>query len=243
MAVGATTAASALAVELYGDEAVRSEWEATLADQSAVLAIGDTLLAPGWQQAPAWAGRPEPFPRYTGQGRGRGTLAPGTPMPARPGTVYPHSGRAPRAPRGGGPPGVSWDDPPAGGGRWRGACSYCGCPGHWVFECFGQTPEQRAHGWALREAVLAHRSGRGPAPPPPTPMAPPGRGTPGTESGTAGVADGAAAFVHAVETDDRPYATTEEASSEEGWVALSPIVTPHDLGDEADGTGDAQENE
>jgi len=170
-------------------------------------------------------------------------LAPGAPMPARPKTVYPHSGRAPRAPRGGGPPGVSWNDPPAGGGRWRGAWSYCACPGHWVFECPGQTPEQRADGWAVREAVLAHRSRRGPAPPPPTPMAPPGRGTPGTESGTAGVADGAAAFVHAVETDDRPYATTEEASSEEGWVAPSPIVTPHDLGDEADGTGDAKGNE
>jgi len=243
MAVGATTAASALAFELYGDEAIRSEWEAALADHSAVLAIGDTPLAPGWQQGPAWAGRPEPFPQYTGQGRRRGTLAPGTPMPARPGTVYPHSGRAPRAPRGGGPPGVSWSDPPAGAGRRRGACSYCGHPGHWVFECPEQTPEQRAHGRALREAVLAHRSGRGPALPPPKPMASPGRGTPGTGSRAAGAAEGAATFVHAVETDDRPDATTENGSSEEGWVAPSPIMTPHDLGDEADSAGDAQGNE
>ena len=71
-----------------------------------------------------------------------------------------------------------------------------------MWKCPTQSPEVRAHGRALREAVAARRNGRGPAPParlplgagPLVPPVPPAVATNGT------VPSGTAAFVHAVET-------------------------------------------
>jgi len=93
-----------------------------------------------------------------------------------------------------------------------------------VWECPAQSPEVRVHGRALREAVAAHRNGRGPAPParlplgagPPVPPVPPT----GANYGT--VPPGTAAFFHAVETDDRAFpdvAGDEGESSSEEWIA------------------------
>jgi len=151
------------------------------------------------------------YPVHTGVGRGRGTLAPGTPVPPRADTVFPYSDRPPRFPRGeapaarGGAGASSSASTPA--PRRRGACSCCSHLGHWVWECPAQSPEVRAHGRALRDAVAGHRSGRGPAPPPPLPLGagpplappPPGAATSG------GPPPGTASFVHAVEADDRAY--------------------------------------
>jgi len=228
--VGAASAAAALAVTDYGTEAERAEWAAVLAAAATPVAYGSPGDAPvlpvdslphasGWQQQPAWGGRPELYPVRTGVGRGRGTLAPGTPVPPRAGTVFPHSDRPPRFPRDGAPPlrGGEWggaleSGPPP---QRRGACSFCGHLGHWVWECPAQTPEVRAHGRALRNAVAAHRSGRGPAPPAPLPL---GAGTPVPPPPPAAAANGSArpgtaAFVHAVETDDRAY---PDAAGDEG---------------------------
>jgi len=111
------------------------------------------------------------YPVQTGVGRGRGTLAPGTPVPPRAGTVFPYSDRPPRFPPGGAPaphggrgtiPSASTPAP-----RRRGACSFCGHLGHWAWECPAQSPEVRAHGRALCDAVAAHPSGRGPRHPRP----------------------------------------------------------------------------
>jgi len=65
----------------------------------------------------------------------------------------------------------------------------------------------RAHGRALREAVAAHRNGRGPAPPAPLPLGagPPVPPVPPTGANHGTVPPGTAAFVHAVKTDDRAY--------------------------------------
>ena len=237
--VGAASAAAALAVTDDGTEAERAEWAAVLAaaatpvgygppDDVPVLPVDSLPQASGWQQQPAWGGRPELYPVRTGVGRGRGTLAPGTPVPPRVGTVFPHSDRPPRFPRGGAPPprGGAWGGTPESGPppRRRRACSFCGHLGHWVWECPAQSPEVRAHRRALREAVAAHRNGRGPAPPAPLPLgtgrpvAPPPPAVANTGSGPPGTA----AFVHAVETDDRVYpdaAGTEGDSFSEEWAA------------------------
>ena len=169
----------------YGTEAESAEWAAVVAasvtppehgplGDAPVLPVDRLPPASGWQQQPAWGGRPKMYPIHTRVGRGRGTLALGTPVPSRAGTVLLYSDRPPLFPRGGAP------TPPGGGGagtsdltpapRRRGACSFCGHLGHWVWECPAESPEVRAHGRALREAVAAHRSGRGPAPPPPLPL-------------------------------------------------------------------------
>jgi len=183
--------------------------------------------ASGWKQRPAWGGRPKLYPVHTGAGRGRGSLAPGTPVPPRAGTVFLHLDRPPRFFRGGAPPprGGGWGEAPEAGPppRRRGACSFCGHLGHWVWECPAQSPQVRAHGRALGEAVAAHRNGRGPAPPAPLPL---GAGQPvppvppaGATNGT--VPPGTAPFVHAVETDDRAYpdaAGDEGESSSEKWA-------------------------
>jgi len=145
--VGAASAAAALAVTDYGTEAESAEWAAVLAASVAptehspvgdapVLPVDSLPPASGWQQQSAWGGRPEMYPVHTGVGRGRGTLAPGTPVPPRAGTVFPYSDRPPRFPRGGAPA------PRGGGGasssastpapRRRGACSFRGHLGHWV---------------------------------------------------------------------------------------------------------------
>jgi len=143
--VGAASAAAALAVTDYGTETERAEWSAVLAESVTPPGhgpVGDTPVLPvdslppasGWPQKPAWGGRPEMFPIHTRVGRGGGTLAPGTPVPPRAGTVFPSSDRLPRFPRGGAPA------PQGGGGagpsastpaqRRRGACSFCGHLGH-----------------------------------------------------------------------------------------------------------------
>jgi len=237
--VGAASAAAALAVTEYGTEAKRAEWAAVLAASMAtpehgpvgdapVLPVDSLPPASGWQQQPAWGGRPEMYPVHTGVGRGRGSLAPGTPVPLRAGAVFPYSDRPPRFPRGGAPaprheggasPSVSKPAP-----RRRGACSLCGHLEHWVWECPAQSPDVRAHGRALRDAVAAHRSGRGPAPPPPLPLGagppvappPPGVVTSGeTPPGTA-------SFVHAVETDNRAYPdgpADDDGNPSEEWSA------------------------
>jgi len=237
--VGAASAAAALAVTDYGTEAERAEWAAVLAASVAptehgpvgdapVLPVDSLPPASGWQQQPAWGGRPEMYPVHTGVGRGRGTLAPGTPVPPRAGTVFPYSDRPPRFPRGGVPAprgGVgasSSASTPA--PRRRGACSFCGHLGRWVWECLAQSPEVRANGRALRDAVAAHRSGRGPAPPPPLPLGvvspvappPPGAATSG------GTPPGTASFVHAVETEDRAHPegpADDDGNSSEEWSA------------------------
>jgi len=86
----------------------------------------------------------------------------------------------------------------------RGACSFCGLLGHWVWECPAQSPEVRAHGRALREAFAAHRNGQGPAPPAPLPLGagPPAPPLPPAGANNGTVPPGMAAFVHAVEADE-----------------------------------------
>jgi len=190
-----------------------------------VLPVDSLPHASGRQQQLAWGGRPVLYPVHTGAGLGRGTLAPGTPVPSRAGTVFPHSDRPPRLSCGGAPPprGGGWSGAPDAGPppRRRGACLFCGHLGHWVWECPAQSPVARAHGRALREAVAAHRNGRGPAPPAPLPLGagppvPPGPPT-GANHGT--VPPGTASFVNAVKTDDRAYPNAagdeDESSSEE----------------------------
>jgi len=228
--VGAASAAAALSVTDYGTEVERAEWAAVLAASAApveygppgdvpVLPVDSLPYASGWQQQTARGWRPELYPVHTGAGRGRRTLAQGTQVPPRAGTGFPHSDRPPRFPRGRAPPprgggcgGVPKAGPPP---HWRGACSFCGYLGLWVWECPAQSPGVRAHGRAQREAVAPHRNGRGPAPPaplplgagPPVPLVPPAVATNGT------VPPGTAAFVHAVETDDRAY---PDAAGDEG---------------------------
>jgi len=181
------------------------------------------------------------YPICTGVGRGGGTLAPGTPVPARSGTVFPYSDRPPWFPRGGAPA------PRGGGGagpsestpaprRW-GACSFRGHLWHWVWECPAQSPEVRAHGRALREAVAAHQSGRGPPPHPPVPLGagPPVAPPPPAVAVTGAAPPGAASFVQAVETDDRVYpdgpAYDGGSSSEEGSAGDGDFGRPgHALG-------------
>jgi len=173
--VGAASAAAALAVMDYGTAAERAEWAAVLAaaatpvdygprDDVPVLRVDILPHASGWQRQPAWGGRPELYPFRTGAGRGRGTLAPGTPVPPRASTVFLHSDCPPRLPRGGAPrPRCgAWGGAPESGPppRRRGDCSFCGHLGHWVWERPVESPELRAHGRALREAVAAHRNGR-----------------------------------------------------------------------------------
>jgi len=146
-------------------------------------------------------------------------------VPPRAGTVFSQSNRPLRFPRGEAPPpsGGAWggapeSEPPP---RRRGACSFCGHLGHLVWECSAQFPEVPAHGRALREAVAAHRNGRGPAPPVPLPV---GAGPPVVPSPPAVAATGTgppvtAACVYAVKTDDPVYPDAEgtegECSSEE----------------------------
>jgi len=235
----AASAAAALAVTDCGTEAERAEWAAVLAASVAPPEhgpVGDAPVLPvdslpppsGWQQQPSWGGRLEMYPVHTGVGRGRGTLTPSTPVPPRASTVFPYSDRPPGFPRGGAPA------PRGGGGaslsastptpRRRGACSFCGHLGHWVWECPPQSLEVRAHGRALRDAVPAHRTGRGPAPPPPLPLgagapvAPP----PPCAATSGGAPPGSASFVHAVETDDRAYPdgpADDDGNSSEEWSA------------------------
>jgi len=98
--VGAASAAAALAVTNCGTEAERAELAAVLAssvtppyhgsrEDASVLPVNSLPPASGWQQQPAWGGRPEMYPIRSGVGRGRGTQAPGTPVPPRAGTVFP----------------------------------------------------------------------------------------------------------------------------------------------------------
>jgi len=109
--VGAAFAAAAVAVTDDGTKAERAEWAAVLAASGPpveygspgdvpVLPVDSLLHVSGWKQQPAWGGRPELYPGFTGAGRGRGTLAPRTPLPPRAGTVFAHSDRPPRFPRG-----------------------------------------------------------------------------------------------------------------------------------------------
>jgi len=93
-----------------------------------------------------------------------------------------------------------------------------------VWECPAQSPEVRAHGRALRKAVAAHQSGRGPAPPPPLPLGagPPVAPPPPGEAASGGAPPGTASFVHAVETDDGAYPdgpANDDGSSSEEWSA------------------------
>jgi len=235
--VGAASAAATLAVKDYGTEAERAEWAAVLAasvtppehgpaGDAPVLPVDSLPPASRWQQQPAWGGRPEMYPIHTGVGRRRGTLAPGAPVPPRAGTVFPYSDRPPRLPRGGAPA------PRGGGGagpsastpapRRRGACSFCGHLGNWVWECPAQSPEVRAHGRALREAVAAHRSGRSPAAPPPLPLGagPPVAPPPPIEAASGGAPPGTSSLVHSVATDDQAYLdgrADDDGSSSEEW--------------------------
>jgi len=113
--VGAASAATALAVTDYGTEAERAEWAAIMAavatpvgygrpDDVPILPLDSLPQASWWQQQLAWGGHPALYPVRTGVGRGRGTLAPGTPVPPRAGTVSLYSDRPPRFPRGRAPP-------------------------------------------------------------------------------------------------------------------------------------------
>jgi len=235
--VGAASDAAALAITDYGREAERTEWAAVFAasvappehgpvGEAPVLPVDSMPPASGWQQQPAWGGRPEMYPVHTGVGRGRNTLAPGTPVSPRAGPVFPHSDRPPQLPRGAAPtqrggggtrPSASTPAP-----RRRGACSFGSHLGHWVWECPTQSPEVRAHGRALREAVAAHRSGRGPAPPPLLPLGagPPVVPPPPGAAASGGTPPGTASFVHAVETDDRAYPDVpadDDGNSSEKW--------------------------
>jgi len=145
--VEAASAAAALSVTDYGTEAEWAEWAALLAASGTLVEYGspgdvpvlpvDSLpQASGWQRQPAWGGRPELYPLHTGAGRGRGTLAPGTPVPPRAGTVFPHSNRPLRFAGGGAPPprGGEWsghprrNPRPVGGGPARSVASWgTGC--------------------------------------------------------------------------------------------------------------------
>jgi len=237
--VGAASAAAALAVTKCGIEAERAEWAVKLAaaatpvendppDNVPVLPVESLPHASGWKQQPAWGGRPELYPVRTGAGRGRGTLAPGTPVPSRAGTVFPHSDSLPRIPRGGAPPprGGAWGGAPETGAppRRQGACLFCGHLGHWVGECPDQPSEVRAHGRALREAVAAHRNGRRPAPLALLPLGagPPVAPLPPALTANASGPPDTAVFVHALEADDRAYpeaACNEGDRSCEEWAA------------------------
>jgi len=251
--VGAASAAAALAVTDYGTEAERAEWAAVLAasvtppehgpvGDAPVLPVDSLPPASGWQQQRAWGVCSEMYTIRTGVGRGRGTLAQGTPVPPRAVTVFPYSDRPTRFPRGraSAPRGGGGARPPASttAPRQRGVCSFCGHLGHWVWECPAKSLDVRAQGRALREAVAAHRSGRGPAPPPPLPLGagPPFTPPPPCEAAFGGAPPGTASFVHAVETDDRAYpdgsADDDGSSSEQGAAG------------DGDGgrTGHAQEN-
>jgi len=162
--VGAALAAAALSVTDYDTEAKRAEWAAVLAASGTlvengspsdvpVLPVDSLPHASGRQQQPAWCGRPVLYPVPTGAGRGRGTLAPGTPVPSRAGAVFLQSDRPPRFCRGGAPPprGGEWSGgaPEAGPlPRRRGACLFCGHLVHWVWECPAQSLEVRSHGHA-----------------------------------------------------------------------------------------------
>jgi len=237
--VGAASAATALAVTDYGTEAERAEWAAIMAaaatpvgnghpDDVPILPLDSLPQASWWQQQLAWGGHPALYPVRTGVGRGRSTLAPGTPVPPRAGTVSLYSDRPPRFPRGRAPPpcgGASGGVPESGPqARQQEACSFCGHLRHWVWECPAQSPEVRAHGRALRKAVAAHRNGRGPAPPAPLPrgtgppVAPPPPSADTTGSGPLGTAT----FITALELDDRVYpdaAGAEGECSSEEWAA------------------------
>ena len=112
--VGAASAAAALAVTDYGTKAERAGCAGVLAasvtppdhgpvGDAPVLPVDSLPPASGWQQQPAWDERPEMYPIQTGVGRGRGTMAPGTLVPPRAGTVFPYSERLPRFARGGAP--------------------------------------------------------------------------------------------------------------------------------------------
>ena len=237
--LGATSAATALAVTDYGTAAERAAWAEVLAASVAlpeygssgdapVIPVDSLPLASGWQQKPAWGRLRELYPAHTGVGCGRGTVSPGTSGPPRAGTVFPPSDRPPRFARCRVPPSHGFGAgcapdlaPPP---RRPGACSYCKTLGPCVWEYPSQSSEGRAHVRALRETVAAHRNGRGSAPPPPSP---PGVGRP-VERRPPAVAEngfvppGTAAFVHAVETDDRAYldaAADEGGSSSEEWAA------------------------
>jgi len=143
--VGAASAAAALAVTDFGTKAERSEWAAVLAasvtppehgqvGEAPVLPVDSLPPAVGWQQHPAWGGRPGMYPVHTGMCRRRGTQVPGTPVPPLAGTVFTYSDRPPRflrggapGPRGGGGAGPSASTPAP---RRQGACSFCGHLGH-----------------------------------------------------------------------------------------------------------------
>jgi len=197
-------------------------------DAAPVPPVDILPLASVWQQEPARGGRPEMYTVRTGVGRVRGTLDRGTPVPPRAGTVFPYSDRPSRFPRGEAPAsrgtggaGAPESTPAS---RRRGACSFCGHLGPWLWECPAQFPEVQAHGQALREAVAAHRSGRGPAPPPlltlrSGPLVAP---SPPAVAATGSAPPGTAALVHAVDTEDRAHpdaAADEGGSSSEEWTA------------------------
>jgi len=145
-------------------------------------------------------------------------------VPPRTGTVFPHSDGPPRFPRGGTPPlrGGAWGGAPQTGAppRQRGACSFCGHLGRSVWEFPSQSPEVRAHERALREAVAAHRNGRGPAPPAPLPLGagPPVAPLPPAVAANASGPPGTAGFVYAVETDDRAYPDVAGNEGERSFV-------------------------
>jgi len=76
----------------------------------------------------------------------------------------------------------------------------------------------------LREAVAAHQSGCGPAPPPPLPLGagPPVAPPPPGEAASGGAPPGTASFVHSVETDEGAYPdgpADDDGSSSEEWSA------------------------
>jgi len=222
VSVGAAAAAVTLAVTDDGTYAERAEWAAILAaaatpvghgpsDDIPVLPVDSVPQASGWQQPPAWGASLQMHPIRSGMRRGRGILASGTPVPPRAGTSFPHSNRPPRLLLGRVPllRGGAWGGAPESGRppRRRGACSFCGHLGHWVWECPAWSPQVRAHRRGLRKAVAAHRNGRGPALPSPVPLGtgPPVAPPPPAVAATASGPSGTAAFVHVVETDDRLY--------------------------------------
>jgi len=242
--VAAASATATLAVTDDGTEAERAEWVAVLAaaatprgygppDDVPVLPVDSLPKVSGWTQTPAWGGRPELHPVRTGVRRGRGTLAPGTSVPPLAGTVFPYSDRPLWFPRGEAPAprgGASGSTPESGPlPRPWGARSFCGHLEHWVRECRAQSPEVPAHGRALREAVAAHRNGRGPAPPAPLPLGtgPSVKPPPPSFDSTGSGPPGTAATVHAMKTIDRVYpdaAGADGESSSEEWAACADVV-------------------
>ena len=93
-----------------------------------------------------------------------------------------------------------------------------------MWECSAQSRDVRAHGRALREGIAAHRNGRGSATPAALPQGagPPVAPLPPAVTTNASGPPGTAAFVHAVEADDRAYpdaAYNEGESSPEEWAA------------------------